>query len=143
MSCNKQAEAIFGLQGDEVLGKSDSDFFPDDQSAFFKAKYMEPIRTGKLVHIAEEAFGSPAISTVFVKTWKIPIAGGYLLGISQDITEIKQLEDEFEKERVAAVQSSIIASLMKISSGIAHEINNPLGIIVGYLQLFEAALNSG
>ena len=47
----------------------------------------------------------------------------------RDITVQKQLEDDLEVARVQAIASARLSALGMMASGIAHEINNPLGII--------------
>ncbi|MBI5582229.1 MAG: cache domain-containing protein [Deltaproteobacteria bacterium] len=48
-----------------------------------------------------------------------------ILGISRDITEKKKIEQQmFNTEK--------LASLGLMSAGVAHEINNPLGVVLGY-----------
>lgn len=49
-------------------------------------------------------------------------------GIAKDITARIQMERQLQ-------QADKLASLGQISTGIAHEINNPLGIMLGYTQL--------
>jgi len=49
-------------------------------------------------------------------------------GIAKDITARKRMERQLQR-------ADRLASLGQISAGIAHEINNPLGVILGYAQL--------
>ncbi len=49
-------------------------------------------------------------------------------GIAKDITTRIQMERQLQ-------QADKLASLGQISTGIAHEINNPLGVMLGYTQL--------
>ncbi len=49
-------------------------------------------------------------------------------GIAKDITTRVQMERQLQ-------QADKLASLGQISTGIAHEINNPLGVMLGYTQL--------
>ncbi|MBW1980779.1 MAG: PAS domain S-box protein [Deltaproteobacteria bacterium] len=49
-------------------------------------------------------------------------------GIAKDITERKKMEQQL-------LQADRLASLGQLSAGVAHEINNPLGLILGYTQL--------
>ena len=49
---NKTAESLWGLKTSEVLGKSDSDFFPADQSNFFKEKDLVKVVVNLLGIIA-------------------------------------------------------------------------------------------
>lgn len=70
----------------------------------------------------------------WVKVHSAPILGeggkieGFV-GVALDITERKLKEAEVEKERIKVIQSSKMASLGEMASGIAHEINNPLAVI--------------
>lgn len=134
---NKKAEVIWGLKENEVLGKTDFDFFPDSEAKFFQEKDLETINSNKEVYIEEEDVTSPTLGKRIVRTWKVPLTKGdhrTLLGISQDITEQKVLEIELEKEKRKSIQSFKLASLGEMAAGVAHEINNPLSIIYGSSQ---------
>jgi C4-dicarboxylate-specific signal transduction histidine kinase len=52
-----------------------------------------------------------------------------VLAAVRDITERKQLEEDLESTRVQAITSARLSALGVMAGGIAHEINNPLGII--------------
>ena len=49
-------------------------------------------------------------------------------GIAKDITHRKRMEEQL-------LQAERLASLGELSAGVAHEVNNPLGMILGYTQL--------
>jgi PAS domain S-box-containing protein len=49
-------------------------------------------------------------------------------GIAKDITHRKKMEQQL-------LQADRLASLGELSAGVAHEVNNPLGMILGYTQL--------
>lgn len=51
-----------------------------------------------------------------------------ILGVTRDITERIRMEDQLK-------QSDLLASLGKMTAGIAHEVNNPLGSILLYSEL--------
>lgn len=55
---------------------------------------------------------------------------------------IKNIESRRQMERQMA-QADKLASIGELSAGIAHEINNPLGIILGYTQLLLREEPSG
>lgn len=56
-------------------------------------------------------------------------------GTCQDVTEKHQLEQSLEWERIKSMHQSKLASLGEISAGIAHEINNPLAVILATTHL--------
>ena len=52
-----------------------------------------------------------------------------VVGIAMDITKRKQLEQDLEAARAQAITSARLSALGTMAGGVAHEINNPLGII--------------
>jgi C4-dicarboxylate-specific signal transduction histidine kinase len=52
-----------------------------------------------------------------------------MVGTSVDITERKQMEAQIEANKEQLVTSARLSALGMMAGGIAHEINNPLGII--------------
>ena len=62
-----------------------------------------------------------------------------ILGIASDITELRKLEQKL-------VQSDRLASIGQLIAGIAHEINNPIGVIYLYstesMRIFEKITNA-
>lgn len=60
-----------------------------------------------------------------------------------DIHDLKIAEEENKINIIKLEHSAKMASLGEMSSGLAHEINNPLAIISGRTQLIRKHLNSG
>ena len=81
--------------------------------------------------------------TIYLRTLKIPLrlatdkSPRFILCISQDITEELQMKDRFERERLMSLQTAKLASLGEMSAGIAHEINNPLAVISGMVEMIK------
>ncbi len=54
-----------------------------------------------------------------------------LYGTCQDVTELVLKDLSLQEERAKVMQSAKLASLGEMSAGVAHEINNPLMVIIG------------
>ena len=63
-----------------------------------------------------------------------------LRGISMDITERKQAEDELQEHRNELAHISRVSALGQLSSSLAHEINQPLGAILRNAEAAELFL---
>ncbi len=64
-----------------------------------------------------------------------------VVGIIQDVTEKNQAERDLQKARDQLLQSEKLASIGRLSTGVAHEILNPLNIISMELQILQAMGN--
>lgn len=60
-----------------------------------------------------------------------------LLGTCQDITEKVKLEADLNQKNLLALHNSKLATLGEMAAGMAHEINNPLSIVVGNLTFLK------
>lgn len=58
-------------------------------------------------------------------------------GTCQDLTEEVQKQKELEVAKAMSIHNAKLASLGEMSAGIAHEINNPLGVIIGNIEMLN------
>lgn len=58
-------------------------------------------------------------------------------GFFTDVTEQKKMQEQIEEHNLKILQASKMASLGEMAGGIAHEINNPLSVILSRLRVIE------
>ena len=109
---NKAGERLLGYSEQELLGKNDYEFFPPTEADFFTSKDREVLAGGRLLDIPEEPINTRNGAIRLLHTKKIPITDQegnplYLLGISEDITERKQVEEELLRNQEALRQQQM------------------------------------
>ena len=100
---NKAGERLLGLSAEELIGKNDFDFFPKDQAEFFTSKDREVLAGRKLVDIPEEPIETQEGERL-LHTKKLPLLDRhgepeYLLGISEDISELRKAYDTIRAQK--------------------------------------------
>jgi two-component system sensor histidine kinase/response regulator len=101
---NKAGEDLLGVDRNDLLGKNDYDFFPKEQADFSMAKDYEVLSSPEVTDIPEEPIDTHRLGQRFLHTKKLALRDPhgqveYLLGISEDITELKHSSDELERYR--------------------------------------------
>jgi two-component system, sensor histidine kinase and response regulator len=118
----------------EVMGKTDFDFHPPELAREFYEDEQRIILTGQpLINKLEKQVSMDG-QEIWASVTKVPIynqAGGVtgLIGISRDVTALKQAEGALEHARDAALESARVKS--QFLANMSHEIRTPMNAITG------------
>jgi PAS domain S-box-containing protein len=129
---NRAGEELLGYDRKALLGKNNLDLFPPEQAAHFMAKDREVLDgEAGMLDIPEEPILTARKGTRLLHTRKVCIRGAdgttkYLLGISEDITERKQVEAEIKRQ---------LAEKEILLKEVHHRIKNNIAAIGGLISL--------
>lgn len=65
------------------------------------------------------------------------------LAIRQDITVLKEAEQKILQQQDMLVANSKLSAIGEMAAAITHEINNPLGVILGRCEMFKTIVDRG
>ena len=124
-ACNAWVAHRMGVSPQNLIGKTDFDFFPTEMAQKFFDDEQALIKSGKpLIDHEEIVYDKIRGSDRVILTSKVPLrdASGNLSGIvgtGFDITDRKAAE-----ERMASGER--LESIGRLAAGVAHEINTPI-----------------
>lgn len=70
----------------------------------------------------------------------VVLSDGTIIGFGRDITDSRRAEEALRESERRLAEAERFAAIGRVSSGIAHEINNPLASIASSAELLEASL---
>jgi PAS domain S-box-containing protein len=127
---NRALADHLNLQSPEAaVGKTDRDYFPAEAARKQIEEEQTLMRTGRPVLGKIEQFAASQ-GMRWLSSTKVPVyapdgSAAGLVGISRDITAIKDGELERQRMEVQLRQAQKLESVGQLAAGIAHEINTP------------------
>jgi len=146
IGCNKAFEEVMETPKDEIIGKETSTEHYDKAAAEMSLKTDEETMR-KMSSVSYEISGkfkkTGHKDLVFYKTAYKNLDGefGGIIGVILDVTKEKAMQQERDRLQTSLIQQNKLASLGELAGGIAHELNNPLSIILGYAQVLAKNQN--
>ena len=133
---NQTHAAVFGMQPDELIGRTSFDFHPQAEAEEIVARDEEVFRTGQRSEIIETLFNG--VENRIYNTTRTPLTDDSgvvfaLVFFAWDVTDQAQSEDQRRSQQK-------MEALGQLTGGVAHDYNNMLAIILGYAELLNDRL---
>jgi PAS domain S-box-containing protein len=131
---NKATSILYNSTPEEMIGKDDGDFIPDQKLAkFFKENVQEIMKNGKTEIVYEDSID---VKTNKVKNYmsikkpfKNQLNEDFILVIANDVTELNKKNEELVQKEKLLFQQAKLASMGEMIGNIAHQWRQPLSSI--------------
>jgi two-component system NtrC family sensor kinase len=150
VAINPAAEAMFGYRRDQALGRSIGALIvPDHLKKAHEAGFAryratcEPHVLGRRVEMeAARKDGKVIPVELAITEVKLPDRRLFTANL-RDLSAAKEAAAEIERQRDALHQSEKLAALGSLLAGVAHELNNPLSIVLGQATMLREEAEAG
>jgi len=152
---NRRFCVLLGKSLDQVIGRTDFDFYPPELAAKYQRDDRYVITTEKTFDTVEENV-SPTGETIYVHVIKTPLydASEKIIGIQGifwDITErrraeealrrvnadlarsetsLRRVNEELRSAQMQLIEAAKMESVGTLAAGVAHEVKNPLATLM-------------
>ena len=146
---NEGAQRILGYTAEEVIGHPEvfRRFYPAGVALEMMRRMRSPeygpkdkLNSTQITFYHKNGEEVPVLfSAAIVREHNKEVGS---VGIFSDMREIIEMRKKLEESQAQLLQAEKIASLGRLSAGVAHEINNPLAGILIYAELLQREVGS-
>ncbi len=130
IAANKRVEEVIGVAGEEILGSSIYCIFPDEYYQAFDEIFRCTLEGNKADTVEMEILTGDKRSITMEIDMRGVLSGSIVQSVQihlRDVSKRKEIEQEL-------INSARFTTVGELTAELAHEINNPLGIILGFSQ---------
>lgn len=140
LMANPEMTHVFGRPVEDVIGRTAADLLDPDAAAVVAHADAQIRATRQPAQLEEYLPGLDRYAWTLVVRFpiEVPETGAlHIGGFDIDITAMKHAEEELMRSREALHQSEKLRAMGSLLAGVAHELNNPLAILVGQASMLE------
>lgn len=141
---NRAAEVMFGYQADEIIGQSGRILIAPE----YRATYDHALERHKAGEEIVSAEGKrDEIEVVKSDGTNFSVERGFIhasndkqklfVAFMRDMTEPKRIAAQLEQQRKMVAQSEKMSAIGSLLANVAHELNNPLSVVIGQADLLK------
>jgi len=141
---NPSAEAMFQCRRGDVVGRPVSEVIMPPRFRAAHEAGMRRMQTGGEPRVLGKRMQLHALRAdggefpIEMVLWRTDVRGTVFYTASMvDVTEVHAATREIDRQREAMRQSDKLTAMGSLLAGVAHELNNPLAIVMGRASLLE------